>query len=326
MAETSPCGALLNASSPAIVPTEAYAILTHIDTFPWRGGEANVVTERRLPPWFKVPFPGGHNYLRLKNLMSQHGLHTICEEARCPNVGECWEYGTATFLILGDTCTRACAYYAVTSGRPAPPDWSEPLRVAQAGKTLNLGYAVVTSPNRDDLSDGGAELFAQTIQRIKEQSPGCKVEVLVPDFMGSWEALKTVVNAEPDVLNHNIESVARLFPRVRPKGRYDRSIELLAEVKQLSTGMVTKSGMILGMGEKKDEVLETMEDLREAEVEVLTLGQYLRPTGKHIAVDRFWRPEEFAELKAEGKRMGFAHVESGPLVRSSYHAHEQVSV
>ncbi len=284
------------------------------------------MAERRLPPWFKVPFPGGSNYLRLKNLISRQGLHTICEEARCPNVGECWEYGTATFLILGDTCTRACAYCAVTSGRPAPPDWSEPLRVARAVKTLGLSYAVVTSPNRDDLSDGGAELFAQTIQRIKARSPECKVEVLVPDFMGSWEALKTVLNAEPDVLNHNIESVTRLFPRVRPKGRYDRSIELLAEVKQLSTGIVTKSGIILGMGETKDEVLETMEDLREAEVEVLTLGQYLRPTEKHMSVDRFWRPEEFAELKVEGKRMGFTHVESGPLVRSSYHAHEQVSV
>ncbi len=284
------------------------------------------MAERRLPPWFKVPFPGGSNYLRLKNLISRQGLHTICEEARCPNVGECWEYGTATFLILGDTCTRACAYCAVTSGRPAPPDWSEPLRVARAVKTLGLSYAVVTSPNRDDLSDGGAELFAQTIQRIKAKSPECKVEVLVPDFMGSWEALKTVLNAEPDVLNHNIESVTRLFPRVRPKGRYDRSIELLAEVKQLSTGIVTKSGIILGMGETKDEVLETMEDLREAEVEVLTLGQYLRPTEKHMSVDRFWRPEEFAELKVEGKRMGFTHVESGPLVRSSYHAHEQVSV
>ena len=282
--------------------------------------------QRRLPPWFKVPFPGGENYLRLQALMREHNLHTICEEARCPNVGECWEYGTATFLILGDTCTRACAYCAVTSGRPAPLDWSEPLRVAQAVKTLGLSYAVVTSPNRDDLSDGGAELFARTIQRIKAKSPECKVEVLVPDFMGSWEALKTVLNAEPDVLNHNIESVTRLFPRVRPKGRYDRSIELLAEVKQLSTGIVTKSGIILGMGETKDEVLETMEDLREAEVEVLTLGQYLRPTEKHMSVDRFWRPEEFAELKVEGKRMGFTHVESGPLVRSSYHAHEQVSV
>ena len=200
------------------------------------------------------------------------------------------------------------------------------MRVARAVKTLGLSYAVVTSPTRDDLSDGGAELFAQTIQRIKAKSPECKVEVLVPDFMGSWEALKTVLNAEPDVLNHNIESVTRLFPRVRPKGRYDRSIELLAEVKQLSTGIVTKSGIILGMGETKDEVLETMEDLREAEVEVLTLGQYLRPTEKHMSVDRFWRPEEFAELKVEGKRMGFTHVESGPLVRSSYHAHEQVSV
>ena len=285
-----------------------------------------MVTERRLAPWFKVPFPGGDNYLRLKRLMREHNLHTICEEAHCPNMGECWEYGTATFLILGDTCTRACAYCAVSSGRPRELDWAEPFHVAQAVKTLGLNYAVVTSVNRDDLPDGGADLFARTIRQIRAQSPECRVEVLVPDFMGSWEALNIVVDAAPDVLNHNIESVERMFPRVRPKGRYERSIELLARVKGSRPNMVTKSGIILGMGESRDEVVETMLDLREAEVEVLTLGQYLRPSHKHIPVHRFWSPDEFADLKVEGLEMGFSHVEAGPLVRSSYHAHEHVSV
>ena len=285
-----------------------------------------MVTERRLAPWFKVPFPGGDNYLRLKRLMREHNLHTICEEAHCPNMGECWEYGTATFLILGDTCTRACAYCAVSSGRPRELDWAEPFHVAQAVKTLGLNYAVVTSVNRDDLPDGGADHFARTIRQIRAQSPECRVEVLVPDFMGSWEALNIVVDAAPDVLNHNIESVARMFPRVRPKGRYERSIELLARVKGSRPNMVTKSGIILGMGESRDEVMETMLDLREAEVEVLTLGQYLRPSHKHIPVHRFWSPDEFADLKVEGLEMGFSHVEAGPLVRSSYHAHEHVSV
>ena len=286
-----------------------------------------MVAHRKLPPWFKVPFPGGENYLRLKGLMREHKLHTICEEARCPNIGECWEYGTATFLILGDTCTRSCAYCGVTSGRPKELDWAEPFHVAQAVKTLGVNHAVVTSVNRDDLPDGGAEAFARTIRQIRAHSPDCQVEVLIPDFMGSWDALKVVVDATPDVLNHNIESVARMFPRVRPKGRYQRSIELLAQVKELSPGMVTKSGIILGMGESREEVVETMFDLREAQVEVLTMGQYLRPSPsqRHIPVHRFWHPDEFAELKAEGLRMGFRHVEAGPLVRSSYHAHQHVN-
>ena len=283
-----------------------------------------MTVERRLPPWFKVPFPGGENYLRLKALMRERKLHTICEEARCPNVGECWEYGTATFLILGDICTRACAYCAVDRGRPKGVDQTEPERVAEAVKTLGLRHAVVTSVNRDDLPDGGAQIFARTIRAIRERSPLCTVEVLIPDFMGSWDALGVVVGERPDVLNHNIETVARVFPRVRAKGRYDRSIELLARVKELDPRMTSKSGIILGMGETKAEVLETLGDLREARVDVVTLGQYLRPSEKHIAIDRFWDPEEFAELKAEGLRMGFRHVESGPLVRSSYHAHEHV--
>ena len=281
--------------------------------------------QRRLPPWFKVRFPGGDNYVKLKRLVRQEKLHTICEEARCPNMGECWEYGTATFLILGDICTRACAYCAVTSGRPHGLDWGEPERVAGAVRTLGLRHAVVTSVNRDDLPDGGAAVFAFTIRRIRSRAPGCAVEVLIPDFAGSREALRTVVDAAPDVLNHNIESVARLFPRVRPKGSYQRSVELLAQVKEWEPEMVTKSGIILGMGETKDEILETMFDVREAGCDVLTIGQYLKPSPKHIAIDRFYHPDEFAELKREGLAMGFRHVESGPLVRSSYHAHEHVA-
>ena len=278
----------------------------------------------RLPPWFKVRFPGGDSYLKLKRLVRQEKLHTICEEARCPNMGECWEYGTATFLILGDVCTRACAYCAVTSGRPHGLDLGEPQRVAGAVRTLGLRHAVVTSVNRDDLPDGGAAVFASTIRRIRSRAPGCAVEVLIPDFAGSREALRTVVDAAPDVLNLNIESVARLFPRVRPKGSYQRSVELLAQVKEWAPEMVTKSGIILGMGETIDEVKETMFDVREAGCDVLTIGQYLRPSPKHIAIDRFYHPDEFAELKREGLAMGFRHVESGPLVRSSYHAHQHV--
>ena len=276
--------------------------------------------QRRLPPWFKVRFPSGENYLRLKRLMREQGLHTICEEAHCPNMGECWEYGTATLLILGDICTRACAYCAVTSGKPKPLDLAEPSRVADAVATLGLRHAVITSVNRDDVPDGGASIFAQTIGLIRRQAPQCTIEVLSPDYTG--EALRKVVDVEPDVLNHNIESVPRLFRRVRAKGSYDRSIQLLAQVREWRPEMVTKSGIIVGMGETKDEVIEVMGDLREADVDVLTIGQYLRPSPKHIAIDRFYQPEEFAELKATGRSLGFKHVESGPLVRSSYHAHE----
>jgi lipoic acid synthetase len=281
-----------------------------------------MLAERRLPPWFKVKFPGGEKYLRLKALMREQGLHTICEEARCPNIGECWEYGTATFMILGEICTRRCAYCNVTTGRPKPVDLAEPLRVAEAAKAMGLRYAVVTSPNRDDLPDGGAALFAATITEIRRQNPGCKVEVLIPDFMGAEGDLLTVLDAAPDVLNHNIETVASLFKRVRPKGAYDRSIQLLANVKRHRPAMTSKSGIILGMGESDDEVLETMADLREAGCDILTLGQYLRPSERHIPVARFVTPVEFASLKTQALTMGFKHVESGPLVRSSYHAHE----
>ena len=283
-----------------------------------------MATQRRLPVWFKVLAPGGENYQRLRELMRTKGLHTICEEAACPNIGECWEYGTATFLILGDTCTRACLYCDVTSGRPGPVDRLEPFRVASAVKSMGLRHAVITSVNRDDLPDGGADIFAEVIRQVRRLSPMCMVEVLIPDFMGSWDALKTVLDEKPDVLNHNIESVERIFPTVRAKGRYRRSIELLAKVKELDPAMTSKSGIILGMGEERAEVLDTMWDLREARVDIVTIGQYLRPSSKHITVSRFWTPEEFADLKAEGLRLGFRHVESGPLVRSSYHAHELV--
>ncbi len=281
------------------------------------------MTERRLPPWFKVRFPGGENYRRIVGVMRERRLHTICEEARCPNIGECWENGAATFLILGDICTRACAYCAVTSGKPLALDPMEPLRVASAVEAMQLRHAVVTSVNRDDLDDGGASVYVETIRRIRERAPGCRVEVLIPDYQG--DALRAVVDEQPDILNHNIESVERLFPRVRPKGDYRRSIELLAQVRDWAPDMTTKSGVIAGMGESKDEIIQTMADLREADVDVLTIGQYLRPTEKHIKIDRFYRPEEFDELKAVGLAMGFAHVESGPLVRSSYHAHEHTA-
>ncbi|MSQ25086.1 MAG: lipoyl synthase [Dehalococcoidia bacterium] len=292
--------------------------------WPQRRRQVTLV-QRTLPPWFKVRFPGGPNYLRLKTLMREQRLHTICEEAHCPNIGECWEYGTATFLILGDICTRACAYCAVTRGRPYAIDEGEPARVAQSVKTLGLKHAVITSPNRDDLADGGAAVYAETICQVREQAPGCVIEVLIPDFMGDRAALGTVIEAGPDVLNHNIETAQRLFKRVRAKGDYARSIELLDAVKDMAPRMVTKSGIIVGMGETNAEVRETMADLREARVEVLTLGQYLRPSEKHIAIDRFVTPEEFASLKGDGLAMGFRHVESGPLVRSSYHAHEHVA-
>ena len=281
------------------------------------------MTERRLPPWFKVRFPGGENYRRIVGVMRERRLHTICEEARCPNIGECWENGAATFLILGDICTRACAYCAVTSGKPLALDPMEPLRVASAVEAMGLRHAVITSVNRDDLDDGGASVYVETIRRIRERAPGCRVEVLIPDYQG--DALRAVVDERPDILNHNIESVERLFPRVRPKGDYRRSIELLAQVRDWAPDMTTKSGVIAGMGESMDEIIDTMADLREADVDVLTIGQYLRPTDKHIKIDRFYRPEEFDELKAVGLAMGFAHVESGPLVRSSYHAHEHTA-
>lgn len=281
-----------------------------------------MTVQGRLPIWLKVPSPGGENYRLLKTLMRDKGLHTICEEASCPNIGECWEYGTATFLILGDICTRACRYCDVTSGKPGPLNPLEPYHLAQTVQAMGLRHAVITSVNRDDLEDGGAGVFAATIRQIRKTSPKCTIEVLIPDFTGL--VLKTVMDEHPDILNHNVETVERIFPSVRAKGKYDRSIRLLAEAKEMRPDGATKSGIILGMGEERDEVVQTMADLREARVDIVTLGQYLRPSEKHIPVVRFWTPEEFASLKTEGLHMGFRHVESAPLVRSSYHAHEQV--
>jgi lipoic acid synthetase len=277
----------------------------------------------RLPDWLRVKVPGGPRYIELKNLMRGHQLHTVCEEAHCPNIGECWERGAATFMILGDICTRRCHYCAVTTGRPVGIDLQEPGRLAETVKMMGLRYCVITSVNRDDLSDGGAFIFAACIKKIRAEAPGCKVEVLIPDFAGSRPALQKVIDAQPDVLNHNIESSRRIFPRVRPKGDYRLSLDLLARVKEMDSRMVTKSGIIVGMGETREEVLETMQDLREVDCDLLTIGQYLRPSAKHVPIDRFYTPAEFAELAQLGEEMGFKHVASGPLVRSSYHADEQ---
>ena len=281
-------------------------------------------TAHPRPPWLRVKFFGGSNYQELKRIMRTLDLHTVCESARCPNMGECWEHRTATFMILGNICTRACGFCAVPSGRPlGPPDADEPRRVAEAVEKMGLRYAVVTSVNRDDQPDGGASIFARTIQQIRRRVPGCKVEVLIPDFRGVWSALDTVVAARPDVLNHNTETVPRLYRRVRKGAVYERSLELLRRAKALAPAMPTKTGLMLGLGEAREEVLAAMEDLVAQGTEILTLGQYLQPTREHLPVVRFVHPDEFAEYKRLGEAMGFKHVEAGPLVRSSYHAFEQ---
>ena len=278
---------------------------------------------RRLPEWLKVRMPGGPRYIELKNLMRDSELHTVCEEAHCPNIGSCWERGTATFMILGDICTRACAYCAVTTGRPGTLDLQEPARLAETAYRMGLQYAVITSVNRDDLPDGGAFMFAQCIAQVRKRLPDCKIEVLIPDFEGDRRALETVMAAGPDTLNHNIETVRRVFHRVRPKGDFDQSLELLARAKSISPDAVTKSGMMVGLGETWGEIIENMRELRSVDCDLLTIGQYLRPSQKHIALAKWYTPDEFAELKREGEALGFRHVASGPLVRSSYHADEQ---
>ena len=284
-----------------------------------------MTTERRLPTWLKVKMPSGPNYSKLQNLIKTQGLHTVCEEARCPNIGECWEKETATFMILGDICTRACTYCAVTTGRPTGLDLEEPKRLANTVKILDLKYAVITSVNRDDLPDGGAFIFAQCIKQIKKEVPTCKVEVLTPDFQGDWESLKVVTDANPETFNHNIETVKRIFPRVRAKGEYELSLKLLDKVKDLMPDGVTKSGMMVGLGETKTEIIGTMEDLLQHRCDLLTIGQYLRPSLKHVPISKWYTPQEFADLEKIGMEMGFRHVASGPLVRSSYHADEQHS-
>ena len=282
-----------------------------------------MATARRLPEWLKVKAPGSAGYLELRQLVRSEGLNTVCEEAHCPNIGECWDRGTATFMVLGDICTRACSYCAVNTGTPTTLDLQEPLRLAETVERLGLRYAVITSVDRDDLPDGGAFIFAQCIRQIRKRLPSCKVEVLIPDFQGDVDALAKVMEARPDTLNHNIETVRRVFGRVRPKGDYDMSLELLSNAKRLDGEAVTKSGMMVGLGETWDEIIETMRDLRLVDCDLLTIGQYLRPSSKHAPLARWYTPGEFDELRREGEALGFRHVASGPLVRSSYHADEQ---
>jgi lipoic acid synthetase len=282
-----------------------------------------MAVQRRLPPWLKVKMAGGTKFIELRQRLRDSQLNTVCEEAHCPNIGECWDRGTATFMILGDICTRACSYCAVTTGAPTGLDLQEPQRLAETVERMGLSYAVITSVNRDDLPDGGAFIFAQCIQQIRRRLPECKVEVLIPDFCGDWDALGTVMAAAPDTLNHNIETVRRVFRRVRPKGDYDQSLELLSRARNLAPGGVTKSGMMVGLGETWDEIVETMRDLRSVDCDLLTIGQYLRPSQKHTPLARWYTPEEFDELRREADALGFKNVASGPLVRSSYHADEQ---
>ncbi len=286
--------------------------------------EENATQPRtQRPAWLKVRLPSGDGYHTVKRVVEEHALHTVCEEARCPNVAECWGRRTATFMILGDVCTRSCGFCAVKTGRPTFLDLDEPLRVARAVQRMGLRHAVITSVNRDELPDGGAAIFAETIQAIRRTVPGCTVEVLIPDFKGDVAALRRITEVAPEILNHNTETVPRLYRTVRPQGRYEWTLRILQAAKE--QGMVTKSGLMLGIGETREEVLAVMRDLRRVQVDILTLGQYLQPTKAHLPVDRFLHPQEFAELKEIGMELGFRHVESGPLVRSSYHAEEHLS-
>ncbi len=278
---------------------------------------------RPKPPWLKARAPIGENYHELKKLARTLGLHTVCESAQCPNIGECWNHGTATFMLLGNLCTRRCGFCAVPKGKPEPLDWDEPRRVAEAVATLRLKHAVVTSVNRDDDNVGGARIFAETIRQIRQQAPGCQVEVLIPDFQGRDDCLKIVLDAQPEILNHNTETVPRLYRAVRSGARYERTLRLLDQVKLFVPGMVSKTGVMVGLGETMEELLQVFHDLAECKVDILTVGQYLRPSRDHLPMTRYYTPDEFAFMKREALRMGFRHVESGPLVRSSYHAHEQ---
>ncbi len=276
--------------------------------------------ERRHPDWLKVPIGGGKTYASVRRQLRCAHVHTICEEAKCPNIGDCFNRGTATFLILGDICTRNCGYCSVNHGKPSLVDIDEPAHVAESVKKLKLNYAVITSVTRDDLADGGANHFYKTIVKIKEVNPHCKIEVLISDFNGDENSLKTVLSSQPDVLNHNIEVVSSLFPVVRPQGNYDQSLSILKQSKEINKRIPTKSGFMIGLGESKEEILSLMNDLREADVDFLTIGQYLQPTTLHAAVEKYYSPEEFRSFKEEALKKGFIHVESGPLVRSSYHA------
>ncbi|MGG4341149.1 lipoyl synthase [Paenibacillus lautus] len=281
-------------------------------------------TKQPKPDWIRIKLTTGDNYKEIKSMMRSKTLHTVCEEARCPNIYECWANRTATFMILGDICTRACRFCAVNTGLPTELDLQEPERVAEAAEQMNLRHCVVTSVARDDLKDGGAYIFAETVKAIRRRLPLCSVEVLIPDFMGSEEALKIVMDVKPDILNHNIETVERMSDRVRAKAKYTRSLQLLQNAKAMQPDIPTKSSIMLGVGEQWDEILEAMDDLRSVGCDIMTIGQYLQPSPKHLNVEKYYTPEEFAILKEEGMKRGFSHVESGPLVRSSYHAHEQV--
>ncbi len=290
-----------------------------------RGASNTVVPiDRSRPEWLKVRLPTGPTYENLRRLMRSKELHTVCEEAHCPNMAECWGAGTATFMILGDTCTRSCGFCAVKTGRPGVVDVDEPQRVGEAVAQMALGHAVVTSVNRDELPDGGAEIFAETIREIRRQSPSTTVEVLIPDFVGRPESLDAVLAARPEILNHNVETVPRLYPRVRPQARYERSLEVLRRTKQRAPDLVCKSGIMVGLGETRDEVVATMRDIASQGTDILTVGQYLRPSPVHLPIERYWTPSEFDELRDTGMTMGFRHVEAGPLVRSSYHAERHV--
>jgi lipoic acid synthetase len=279
-------------------------------------------TRGKRPEWLKVKAPGGDSYANIKKMMRSKSLHTVCEEARCPNIGECWGYGTATFMILGDTCTRACSFCAIKTGRPGTLNWQEPFDVANSVKEMGLKHCVITSVNRDELKDQGSTLWAMTINKVRELNPKTTIEVLIPDFKGDMECLERVVNAKPDVLNHNIETVPRLYRIVRPQARYQRSLDLLKAAKDM--GMRTKTGVMVGIGETDEEIYELMKDLVEIKVDVLTIGQYLQPSVKHSPVDRFVHPDTFKEYKRIGEEMGLDYVESGPLVRSSYHSERHV--
>jgi lipoyl synthase len=284
------------------------------------------LTPAPIPDWIRIRVTEGENFKDLKQMVRSGRLHTVCEEARCPNIFDCWNRRTATFMILGDVCTRACRFCAVTSGRPTELDLGEPLRVAESVAELGLKHAVITSVDRDDLKDGGAGIFARTIRAIRRRSPGTTIEVLTPDFQGDLDSVETVVDAGPDIFNHNTETVPRLYARIRPKAVYANSLALLRHVKALAPQMVTKSGLMVGLGETEDELLDVFRNMRAHHIDVLTVGQYLRPSKQHAEVVRYYRPEEFARFKEQALEMGFGHVEAGPLVRSSYHADEQVPV
>ncbi|HEX9268755.1 MAG TPA: lipoyl synthase [Candidatus Limnocylindria bacterium] len=315
-------------STPELVPI-AFEIPGEVERPRSRGRNAvneRVPIDRTRPDWLKVRLPMGPQVEELRRLMRSKSLHTVCEEAHCPNMGECWGAGTATFMILGDTCTRSCGFCAVKTGRPMELDLEEPARVGEAVARMGLRHAVVTSVNRDELDDGGASIFASTIREIRRQSPGTSVEVLIPDFRGVVAALDIVLAERPEILNHNVETVERLYPRVRPQARFERSLAVLRRTKERAPDLVCKSGIMLGLGETKAEVATTMRAIAAQGTDVLTIGQYLRPSAQHLPIERYWTPQEFAELREIGMTMGFDHVESGPLVRSSYHAERHVGL